>query len=148
MEDLKDKFIFYVLAPEDRPDFRQVMAFLWGEDQDVDSDGDSYPVSSRTWTELTLITRDDREEKFDVDPCGTAPLVLRVESDSHTLAARVAYLLAHHTGGEVGQSPSGPFYESASLIAELGEDFDLDVALHRFHTTKYARSTLANPYPK
>lgn len=137
----------YVLAKGERPDYRQVIAFLWSEDQDVDYDGDSYPASSRTWTELTLITRNEREERVDVDPCSDNPLVLQVRSEKRSLAARVAYLLAKRTGGVVGWSPDGPFDEPNSLKAEIGDDFDLDAAQTRFHSTKYARSTLEDPYP-
>ena len=118
----------YVLARGERPDYRQVIAFLWSEDQDVDSDGDSYPASSRTWTELTLITRDERQERVDVDLCSDNPIVLEVRSEKRSLAARVAYLLAKSTCGSVGWSPDGPFDEPDSLKAELGDDFDLDAA--------------------
>lgn len=145
---MKDSEItLYVLARGERPDFRQVIAFLWSEDQDVDSDGDSYPASSRTWTELTLITRNEPEERVDVDPCSDNPLVLQVVSEKRSLAARVAYLLAKHTCGAVGRSPDGPFDEPDSVKAEVGADFDLDAAQTRFYNTKYARSTLENPYP-
>ena len=137
----------YVLAKGERPDYRQVIAFLWSEDYDVDSDGDSYPASSRTWTELTLITRNERGERVDVDPCSDKPLVLQVRSEKRSLAARVAYLLAKHTGGAVGWSPDGTFDEPNSLKPEIGDDFDLDAAHTRFHNTKYARSTLEDPYP-
>ena len=49
---------FYVTAPSERPDLRLVQAFLWGDDENVDGDGNAISPASRTWTELVLIPRD------------------------------------------------------------------------------------------
>ncbi len=84
-----------------RPDFRLVLAFVWGDEVDTDTDGDSRPVDSREWTELYAQNRGRKDEVFNVNPASDEPLVLKVQSKHEWLAAAVAHLLAEITGGGV-----------------------------------------------
>ena len=63
-----------------RPDFRLVLAFLWG-DADIDTDGNSHNPANREWTELYAQNRSRRGEMFNVSPASADPLVLQVESE-------------------------------------------------------------------
>jgi len=93
---------FYVTAPNPRPDFRLVIAFLWRDGQNVDTEGDCDHPASHDWTELYVANREEpAEPPVDVSSDGQSPLVLVVKSESEYLAARVAYFLAMTTGGDV-----------------------------------------------
>jgi hypothetical protein len=137
---------FQVRPAGPRPDFRLVIAFLWGEMHNVDSDGNSDNPASREWTELYLMNRENTSEVVDVFPLETSPLTLAVGSDTEYLAARVAYFLARETRGEVAVE-AGPCCSPEDLVSRLGEGFDLAAALRRADGSVWRRSTLTLPYP-
>src|SRR5690242_3299728 len=121
----------YVKAAGPRPDFRLVLAFVWGDEVDTDTDGDSRPVDSRDWTELYAQNRGRKDEVFNVSPASDEPLVLQVRSEYEWLASAVAHLLAKTTGGGVSDQAAGPFISADSVLARLGA-FDVQAAWERF----------------
>ena len=129
-----------------RPDFRLVISFLWGDSQDVDTEGDSYNPASRDWTELYCQNRENKREIFDVLPASQTPLTLEVQSDLPELAARVAYFLATETNAVVASDLSGPWLEPASLKESVGS-FDLAAAELRAQNSIWRGATLDDPYP-
>ena len=137
---------FHVKPAGARPDFRLVIAFLWAEMHNVDSDGNSDNPASREWTELYLKNRENTSEVVDVSPVETSPLILAVDSDIEHLAARVAYFLARETHGEVAVG-AGRYSSPEALIPRLGDGFDLAAALRRADGSVWRRSTLTLPYP-
>ena len=138
---------YYVSPTRDRPDFRQVQAFLWGDGANIDSEGDCRYVSDRAWTELQFGTRGGRREDVFVHCHQRDPLVLAVVSSSPALAARMAYVLALSTGSGVSRDPAGPYEDVSVLLAQLGSDFSVGEALDRFTVSPFVRSTADNPYP-
>ena len=68
---------------------------------DIDSDGDSRTPAATDWTELTLILRPGYVERVDVDPVSELPLVLRVSSESASLAEHATNYLVQCSGGSV-----------------------------------------------
>ena len=127
---------FYVTAPNPRPDFRLVIAFLWHDDQNVDTDGDCDHPASHDWTELYIANREQpTEPPVSVSPHQQSPLVLVVESESEQMAARVAYFLAV----SVGSSPE-------TFLPQVG-DFDVAAALRRAADSPFSRATREHPYP-
>jgi len=136
----------FVRPVELRPDFRLVITFLWSENHDVDSDGDSHNPASRSWTWLYLQDRAHPESIVEVHTVDLDPLILAVDSEQPTLAARVAFFLAHETHGEVS-SETGVFGSPDSLLPRLGVDFDLAEALKRAHESVWRTATEENPYP-
>jgi hypothetical protein len=138
---------FYVTAPNKRPDIRLIQAFLWGDNENVDSDGNAISPASHTWTELTLIPRDNDDAGFDVTEHKIFPLILKVSSENRYIAARVAYLLAWHMKGKVADTEQGPYEQPEILVSELGQDFDREEAFARFRSSPFVKATLENPYP-
>ena len=136
-----------ITAPNERPDFRLVIAFLWHDDQNVDTDGNSYHPASRTWTELYVQNREREDEVVDVNQHQESPLVLRVTSEHQQLAARVAFFLATFCGGSVSLSSDGEWSLPDSLLPLIGPDFNTSEALHRVAHSPFARSSLDNPFP-
>src|SRR6476620_4718467 len=112
---------FYVRPAGDRPDYRVVISFLWSDEQNVDTDGDSYNPASRTWTYLFIRNREPEDETIEIGSIEDDPLVLEIESELECLAARVAWFLATETGGDVAESRSGPFAGPDVLKSKFGE---------------------------
>ncbi|MBA3469399.1 MAG: hypothetical protein H0T53_07105 [Herpetosiphonaceae bacterium] len=139
--------IFYVQAPNERPDCRLVKAFLWGDTRNVDADGNSHNPASRAWTELMFDPRDTHGQRFDIVAHQSEPLILKVMADNPTLAAQVAYFLGHTTDGAVARHPDGPYLPPSAIGGQLGADFNLAAGLERVEQSPFTRATLANPYP-
>jgi hypothetical protein len=135
----------FVRVAGPRPDFRLVLAFVWG-DADTDTDGNSRNPASREWTELYAQHRGRPAEMFDVFPASAEPLVLQVQSEQEWLAAVVAHLLAEVTGGGVSDAAGGPFEPAASVLPRAG-GFDVPAAWERFRASPFQRATLDDPYP-
>ena len=135
----------FVRVAGPRPDFRLVLAFVWG-DADTDTDGDSRNPASREWTELYAQNRGRPDEVFNVFPASADPLVLQVQSEHEWLAAAVAHLLAEATEGGVSDSAGGPFEPAASVLLRAG-GFDVPAAWERFRASPFQRATLGDPYP-
>lgn len=53
--------MYTVTIVRDRPDFRCFLDLLYGTGRDVDTDGDSFPVSSRSWTYFYVKDRESED---------------------------------------------------------------------------------------
>jgi hypothetical protein len=137
---------FFVKPTSLRPDYRLVLTFLWGDDRDCDTDGNSRNPASREWTELYCRNREKPAEVFDVSPVNQEPLVLEVESPHEWLAARVGYFLAVESAGLVADKPDGHYAGPDVLISKVGE-FDLEAAKERVRQSMFQSATLEDPYP-
>jgi hypothetical protein len=136
----------YVRPAGSRPDFRLVLAFVWGDAADCDTEGNARHPADREWTELYAQNRSRSDEVFNVIEFGKDPLVLTVESPTEWLAAAVANLLAESSGGSVSNDPVGPFTPAKSALAYVG-DFDVKGAWSRYQESPFQRSSADNPYP-
>jgi hypothetical protein len=127
------------------PDFRLVVSFLWGDEHDVDSEGNASSPAARDWTELYLRSRERPEEVIEVVPVEGSGLLV-VESPLEALAARVAFFLATETDGGVAPSALGPWEKPSSLRPRIGP-FSVDDAANRAAASPFRRATLDDPYP-
>ena len=98
--------VLYLVGPGPRPPYVLVAHHLWGH-ANIDSDGNSAHPGDTQWTELTLISRDELDQRVDIDPAENDPLVLKVRSNSSSLAKRTAQFLAQHTGGTTSREWRG-----------------------------------------
>ena len=142
-----EETIIYVLVPNERPDYRLVSTFLWSEEMNINTDGDSYNPASRVWTQLYIANRQNSEEEVDIYPAQAEPLILRVCSRLEYLAVRAAYFLAHYTKGEVSALIDKDFADPTTLKSKVGAEFSIEDALRRTENSRYANTTLDNPYP-
>lgn len=125
---------FYVTCPGERPVFWAIPVFLWGSGCNFDSDGDSYPADSTSWTELYASLRKGKDtDVIDIAPHQETPLILEVSAPTLEMAARTAYILAYHTGGEIRREAQGTSENLDDFAGTLGDDFDLPQALTRFN---------------
>lgn len=128
----------------DRPDFRTVIAFLWSDFHNVDTDGDSHNPASRTWTYLYVQNRENESETLEIVHDGSSPDLFTVESDDVRLAARTAWFLAKWCDGKIVDSTEITALDAQRLA---GEEFDLDAGMIRARNSIWNKSTLERPYP-
>ena len=135
-----------ISANSDRPDFRLFSTFLWGENHNVDSEGNSYNPASRTWTALYMSSRELEDQAFEIEEIRDNPSTLEVISSNKLLALRAAFFLCKETNGKVIWD-DGELYDPDFLSGKLGADFDLHEAIRRANASIWRKSTLENPYP-
>jgi hypothetical protein len=87
-----------VLIERDRPDFRVFIDLLYDYGRNVDTEGNSYPVNSRTWSSLYVKDRESSDPAVEVGPCSSNPSLLEVTSESHELEELVALYLLISSG--------------------------------------------------
>ena len=96
-------FVAHISNPGPRPPYYLVAEHLWGVGCNIDSDGNSRTPEDTEWTELTISLRASEAATIEVDPIGTAPLVLAVRSRDKELCQRVAQFLVSRSGGTLNQ---------------------------------------------
>lgn len=130
-----------------RPDFRWIIAFLWGDHHDVDTDGNSHQPASKSWTDLWCRERTPLGAEFEVSECCSEPLILRVSSSNAELCARVAAFLAIETKARLSSnSITGPEISLSELLDQIGE-FCFEEGMARVRSSVYQTATPENPYP-
>lgn len=100
-----EEYTLYINPKMERPRFKDIAHFLWGEGVDLDSDGNSETPDDRNWTELTLINRNDGSERIDIDPVSYDPLILKIVGHKG-MVSRVAVFLSEACGCKVSESAS------------------------------------------
>src|SRR4051812_8891380 len=101
---MRSMFNYYLISPGKRPPSGLVAGHLWGNECDVNSDGNADEALVGGWTELTLALRPDCKERVDVDPIDdNEPLVLVIRSESDDLARKAALFLHSHSGGNISK---------------------------------------------
>lgn len=94
---------FKLIEPGPRPPYYKVAEHLWGAGCNFDSDGDTSSPEATDWTELTIISRSDPNQRVDIDPHPEdGPLVLVIRSEHLELAKAVALFLQREAGGVLG----------------------------------------------
>lgn len=123
----------YIVKPERnrrRPAFWRLAIFLWGSESDWDSDGNSANPDDMDWTELTLSNRTKNDQRVDITPLNSTPLILKVVGSTQLLAAQSSYFLAAFTGGKVSViAPTA--WRSPRMLKNQLENFDLQTAMIR-----------------
>ena len=144
-------------APGDRPDYRQVPVYLWGEGHAFDCSSNSYHPAKQEWSWFCLSNREKPSERLEILTEATSPMILtrnvvvvshvimQVQSQNLPLAARAAFYLATYSGGEVALKLEDPFSPPDILLPHLGPDFNPTAALTRAQASPFTRSFLGNP---
>ena len=140
-------FELSIQIKNDRPDFRTVAAFLFASDShNFDSDGNSYPVTSRQWTELYISSRVMNDYKFSVYPAHEEPLILTIHASRKYISYAIAYFLAIETQGEIFNNTTGVIL-SPEYIQNKLKNFPLQKHLTFAQNSVWRKSTEDNPYP-
>jgi hypothetical protein len=133
--------MFLITVDRDRPDFRVFIDLLYGVEQNVDTDGDSNPVNSRTWSYLYIADRESDDPHLEITALGE-PGVFEVTSESARLEELAALYLFIYSGTSINYS-SVPF--SSEQIQSLKTKYAVE--LKRANTSLWHQSSNENPYP-
>jgi hypothetical protein len=126
----------------DRPDFRVFIDLLHGAGSNVDTDGNSFPVNSRRWTQLYIADRSGDRIPVVIEAVDDQPNLFSVVSKSERLGELAATYLYLYCGDGMATS-AGPL--SATQIDALRDKFAEQLA--RAAAWIWHQSSDANPYP-
>src|SRR5688572_10734755 len=82
----------------DRPDFRVFTDLLYGAGRNVDTDGDSHPVDSRTWTWLYIADRQRGAACVEIGASEKDPSIFEIQSSSAELEELASLYLFLYCG--------------------------------------------------
>ncbi|PFH10966.1 hypothetical protein BCF11_3403 [Collimonas sp. PA-H2] len=135
--------MYHVTVNGNRPDFRIFVDLLYGVDRNVDTDGDSDPVNSRTWSYLYIADRESDDPFVEIGALVEQPKMFSVESKSERLEELTALYLFMCCGAEIADS-------STTLSSEQIESLKVrySVELSRAAVSRWHRSSDEEPYPK
>jgi hypothetical protein len=132
----------FVTIVRDRPDFRVFIDLLFGAGWNVDTDGNSRPVNSRTWTALYIADRTRKNPPVTIEASDEDPKVFQVESKSTRLEELAALYLYLQSGASI-DGPEGPLDDAK--LASLGTEYATEIG--RAASACWHRSSDSNPYP-
>jgi len=139
--------VLFLKVNSDRPDFRVIGDFIWGEHHSIDSDGDSYNPATRKWTELYIGSREIENEYIEIIPLTTEPLILQIQSPNPETAIQVTLFLSEETKGIIFMdeelATSMPFDD----LAQRTDFTKYQLRRERANSSIWRQSTLDNPYP-
>ncbi len=124
----------------ERPDFRVFIDLLYGENRNVDTEGDSDPVYSRSWTYLYIADRESDDPPIEIFARDGQPSSFVVESESVRLEELAALYLLLTSGKSISGSTSRPID-----VSELRAKYSLE--LHRAANAIWHKSSRDLPYP-
>jgi len=132
-----------IAVSRDRPDFRAFIDLLYGADRNVDTDGNSDPVNSRTWTRLYIADRESSDPSVEIFAIQEQPLLFSVESSSQGLE-ELAALYLYMTCGESISKSSLPL--DSDIISSLQDKYRTE--LQRAKNAVWHRSSNDSRYPQ
>lgn len=125
-----------------RPDFRVFIDLLYGNDRSVDTEGDSVPVNSRTWTYLYISDRESGDPSIELGASEHAPEVFEVVSESSQLEELTALYLYLSCGSSIA---SGERVLTETEVGRLRNVYASQ--LQRADKSIWHRSSNETPYP-
>ena len=134
--------MYEVKVAKNRPDFRVFLDLLYGVDRNVDTEGNSHPVNSRTWTYLSIKDRESGDPRIELCAKKTEPSIFEVKSESTELEEVTAFYLFLYCG--ISISVNGKSL-SRKDIKELEQKHAL--RLKRAEEAVWHQSSDDNPYP-
>lgn len=134
--------MYTVMVVTDRPDFRCFLDLLYGPGRNVDTEGDSYPVNSRTWTYLYMKDRESDAHPIMIQASEIDESQFIVQSESSRLE-ELAALYLYLTCGETISSSAQAV--DKAVIESLCDRYDAE--LGRARGSIWHLSTDDLPYP-
>lgn len=131
-----------VYVNKDRPDFRVFIDLLYGAGRNVDTDGNSNPVNSRTWTYLYMFDRESNEPPVVLLSLQANPAIFEVKSKSQALETLAALYLFLYCGKSI---VFGDRELEQSEIENLKELYTAQ--LERAENSVWHQSSDQKPYP-
>lgn len=144
---MNNKFSLRVKVNSARPDFRVFGTYFFGDDfYNYDSEGNSFPVSSREWTELYMSSRQVKDLWFDINWINNnGMLILEITSNKTETVNIIAYFLAKETDGQILDNTNN-IVSLDTLKSSMG-NFDLEKRLLLAEQSVWRKSSETNQYP-
>jgi hypothetical protein len=118
-----------VKIDRERPDFRVFIDLLFGPDWHVDTEGNSHPVNSRTWTSLYIADRTRKEP----------PVTIEASEDDPGLFQLYLFLCS----GSAIATPEGALDDAQRVALQASYSAELQRAAQAL----WHQSSDSNPYP-
>ena len=131
-----------VKIDRERPDFRVFIDLLFGREWNVDTEGNSHPVNSRTWTSLYIADRTRSEPPVTIDAREDDPRLFQVDSASARLEELAAMYLFLFSGSTI-VGPEGTLNGAQRLALQA----NYSAELQRADEALWHQSSDSNPYP-
>ena len=131
-----------VTIVKDRPDCRVFIDLLFGANRNVDSEGNSNPVNSRTWSGLYLTDRESDAPFVEITRLNENPDIFEVESASGDLEELTALYLFIYSGRAIEADNKSLEKPQIELLKEK-----YALQLQRAEASIWHRSSNENPYP-
>ena len=131
-----------VRIDRDRPDYRVFIDLLFGRGWNVDTEGNSRPVNSRTWTSLYIADRTRGEPPVTLEASDADPQIFQVESASARLEVLAALYLFLCSGSAI-VAPEGALDDKQQLALQARYSAEL----RRAADAVWHQSSDTNPYP-
>lgn len=131
-----------VKIDRERPDFRVFIDLLFGRGWNVDTEGNSHPVNSRTWTSLYIADRTRSEPPVTIEASEGDPCLFQVDSASARLEELAALYLFLCSGFAI-VAPEGTLDAAQRLALQT----NYSVEIQRAAEALWHQSSDSNPYP-
>lgn len=131
-----------VRIDRERPDFRVFIDLLFGPGWNVDTDGNSHPVNSRTWTSLYIADRKRKEPPVTIEASENDANLFEVESVSTRLEELAALYLFLCSGSAIF-APMGALDDTQRMALQASYAAELQRATRAL----WHQSSDSNPYP-
>ena len=125
-----------------RPDYRVFIDLLYGNERDVDTDGNSIPVNSRNWTCLYIKDRDGGDPCLNIFACDSDETRFEVTSDAPQLEELAALYLYLYCGSVITYIDKNLIFEDIQKLKDLYAS-----QLRRAENSIWHKSTNVAPYP-
>lgn len=134
--------MYTVTVVRDRPEFRCFLDLLYGPGRNVDTDGDSFPASSRSWTYLYVKDRESDDPCVEIYVDEVDGAIFNVQSESLRLEELAALYLFLTCGGSI--SSTDQVLDEAA-VQSLCEKYSVE--LGRARSSIWQLSTDESPSP-
>jgi hypothetical protein len=134
--------MYCISVNKNRPDYRVFIDLLYGAKRNVDTDGDSNPVNSRTWSYLYIADRESDDPSVEIGVSEKDKGVFEVRSGSEELEALAALYLFLYCGASI---KLGDCNLNQDEIEKLKERYATQ--LQRAEKSIWHHSSNEKPYP-
>ena len=131
-----------VKIDKERPDFRAFIDLLFGRGWNVDTEGNSHPVNSCTWTSLYIADRTRDRATVTIEASEGDPHLFQVDSAS-ARPEKLAALYLFLCSGSAIVTPEGSLDGAQRLALQV----NYTAELRRAAEAQWHHSSDSNPYP-
>lgn len=110
--------MYHVTVSRERPDYRVFIDLLFGKNRNVDTDGDSCPVNSRTWTYLYIKDRESEAPSVEIAELPHDPGIFSIVSDNERLAELASIYLFTYSGLSISTSTATLSTEDIHVLSD------------------------------